>query len=55
MALVDAMYQEEEPVLIMDDPFVSLDDRKVSACRNFLEKLGEKYQIIYFTCSAARE
>lgn len=55
IALVDAMYQEEEPVLIMDDPFISLDDRKVSACRNFLENLGEKYQIIYFTCSAARE
>lgn len=55
IALVDAMYQEEEPVLIMDDPFISLDDRKVSAGRNFLKRLGEKYQIIYFTCSTARE
>lgn len=55
IALVDAMYQEEEPVLIMDDPFTNLDDKKVSAGRNFLEKLGQKYQIIYFTCSAARQ
>lgn len=55
IALVDAMYQEETPVLIMDDPFTSLDDRKVRAGRDFVEKLGEKYQIIYFTCSAARE
>ena len=54
IALVDAMYQEEEPVLIMDDPFTNLDDRKVSAGRAFVEKLAEKYQIIYFTCSAAR-
>ena len=38
----------------MDDPFANLDDRKLNACRGFLEKLGEKYQIIYFTCSASR-
>lgn len=54
IALVDAMYQEEAPVIIMDDPFTSLDDRKVSAGRDFVEQLGEKYQIIYFTCSASR-
>lgn len=54
IALVDAMYREEPPVLIMDDPFANLDDRKLDACRGFLEKLGEKYQIIYFTCSSSR-
>lgn len=55
IALVDAMYQEEAPALVMDDPFTGLDDRKVSAGRGFLENLAQKYQIIYFTCSAARE
>lgn len=54
LALVDAMYQEEEPPLIMDDPFTSLDDKKVNAGMDFVEKLAEKYQIIYFTCSASR-
>lgn len=54
IALVDAMYQEEEPPLIMDDPFTNLDDQKVSAGMDFIEKLAEKYQIIYFTCSASR-
>lgn len=54
-ALVDAMYQEEEPPLIMDDPFTNLDDRKMIAGRKFMEKLAEKYQIIYFTCSSARK
>lgn len=53
-ALVDAMYQEEEPPLIMDDPFTNLDDRKMITGRKFMEKLAEKYQIIYFTCSSAR-
>lgn len=55
IALVDAMFQEEEPVLVMDDPFTNLDDRKVRAGREFVKKLGEKRQIIYFTCSTSRE
>lgn len=54
IALVDVMYQEEEPPLIMDDPFTNLDDRKVHAGMDFIEKLAQKYQIIYFTCSASR-
>lgn len=54
IALVDAMYQEEEPPLIMDDPFTNLDDQKVNAGLDFIEKLAEKYQIIYFTCSVTR-
>jgi uncharacterized protein YhaN len=54
LALVDAMYRDESPMLIMDDPFANLDDWKIDACMQFLEKLAEKYQIIYFTCSNAR-
>lgn len=54
IALVDAMYQEEKPPLILDDPFTALDDKKVDLGMDFVEKLAEKYQIIYFTCSASR-
>lgn len=54
IALVDAMYQEERPPLIMDDPFSNLDDKKVDAGMDFVEKLAQKYQILYFTCSASR-
>lgn len=53
-ALVDAMYQDEPPVLIMDDPFTNLDDRKLPAAKVFLTELSKKYQIIYFTCSNSR-
>lgn len=53
-ALVDVMYQGEEPPLIMDDPFTNLDDKKVAAGKAFVEKLAKKYQILYFTCSSAR-
>ena len=54
IALVDAMYQAELPVLIMDDPFTNLDDAKILAGKEFLEAVAEKYQIIYFTCSRSR-
>lgn len=54
VALVDAMYQEEAPVLIMDDPFTNLDDEKSAAAIEFLKEIAKKYQIIYFTCSRKR-
>ncbi len=54
IALVDAMYTGEKPMLIMDDPFVNLDDEKIVAARKLLKQVAKKYQIIYFTCSKAR-
>lgn len=54
VALVDAMYKEEAPVLIMDDPFTNLDDEKIQKAKKFLEFVAEKYQVIYFTCSESR-
>jgi uncharacterized protein YhaN len=54
MALVDAMYKEERPFLVMDDPFANLDDKKVAAARKFVGELGKTYQVVYFTCSHSR-
>ncbi|MDE7324739.1 MAG: hypothetical protein K2N63_00410, partial [Lachnospiraceae bacterium] len=54
VAFADAMYPEEKPVLIMDDPFVNLDDRKIAAGGDFLAAVAKEYQIVYFTCSNAR-
>ena len=50
MAMVDAMYREEKPFLIMDDPFVNLDDNKQARGMEFLRRVSEDYQILYFTC-----
>lgn len=55
VALVDAMYKEECPILIMDDPFTNLDDKKIKQAKKFLEYVAQKYQVIYFTCSDARK
>lgn len=54
LALVDAMYQEEKPFLILDDPFVNLDQEKVQAGNELLMEVAEEYQIIYFTCHDSR-
>lgn len=54
LAMVDAMYRQEKPVLILDDPFVNLDDGKAAAAKKLLKKVGEEYQVIYCTCSEFR-
>ena len=54
LAFVDAMYQQEKPMLIFDDPFTNLDDDKLSAARRLLNEVAKKYQVIYFTCSKTR-
>lgn len=54
MALVDAMYSDERPFVVFDDPFVSLDADKVRGGMDFLDNISEKYQVIYFTCHESR-
>ena len=54
-ALVDAMYPGEKPFLILDDPFVNLEDEKLARGRRLLAVLSQDYQVIYFTCHGSRE
>ena len=54
MALVDAMYRDEKPMVVFDDPFVNLDREKTEAALRFLEEIGKEYQVIYFTCHESR-
>lgn len=54
LALVDALFEKEKPFLILDDPFVNLDDEKVAHAGELLEKLAEEYQILYLICHSSR-
>lgn len=54
LALVDVMYREEKPFLVLDDPFVNLDDEKMPGARLLLREAAKEYQIICFTCSGSR-
>ena len=55
VAMADAMYNAEKPFLVLDDPFVNLDDRKLKGAAEFIKKISEEYQVLYFTCQTARE
>lgn len=55
LALIDALFENEKPFLIFDDPFMSLDDRHLPAALEILKRLSETYQVIYFTCSRSRD
>ena len=54
-ALVDVLFRREEPILILDDPFVNFDAQKLACAKRLLEELSGKYQIIYFTCHDSRK
>lgn len=43
------MLEQKNP-LFLDDPFVNLDDKNYQKAINYLNKLQENYQIIYFSC-----
>lgn len=53
-ALIDSLYENETPFVILDDPFISLDDEKCKKALDILSEISKERQIIYFTCSASR-
>lgn len=54
LALCDALYEEEKPILIFDDPFVNLDDEKLDKAKSLLKEVSKSYQVIYLVCHSSR-
>lgn len=54
MSFVAAMFEDEKPPVIFDDPFTNLDADKLEGAKKFLSELAKDYQIIYFTCHRSR-
>ena len=44
----------EKPFLVLDDPFVNLDEEKMAHGNELFGKISGEYQILYFTCHASR-
>jgi|GEM_PF-1653614 len=55
LAFIDAVFTEEKPMLILDDPFTNLDDEKLKKARDLVHEIANEYQVLYFTCSTARK
>lgn len=54
LALVDVLYADEKPILILDDPFTNLDDKKIKESLKLLHKISDDRQTVYFTCHDSR-
>lgn len=55
LGLVDSLFKDEKPFLILDDPFVNLDDNHMNKALEMLKKIALNYQIIYFVCNKSRQ
>jgi len=53
-ALVDALFRETKPFVILDDPFINLDDCHTAQALELLKVLSQDRQIIYLTCNSSR-
>ncbi len=54
LALIDNMYPQDKPFLILDDPFISLDGKNFGGAAEVVRALSGHVQIIYFTCHQSR-
>ena len=54
LALVDALFRDVEPFVILDDPFVNLDDSRTAQALALLRELAKEKQILYLVCHSSR-
>ncbi len=53
-AITDALFEGKKPPLILDDPFINLDDDKITAAMALLRRVAEGRQIFYISCHSSR-
>ena len=54
LALIDNMYEAEQPFIVMDDPFVHLDEGHMARTKTLVSELAKGKQIVYFCCHESR-
>jgi uncharacterized protein YhaN len=53
-SICDALFRGQNPPLILDDPFINLDDEKTVAAMHLLRKIASEKQILYVACHSSR-
>ena len=54
LALIESLYENEPPFIILDDPFAYFDDKTLKSALAALGAIAREKQIIYLTCTSAR-
>lgn len=56
LALIDEMFKgKEQPFLVLDDPFVHLDEKHFADTADLIRQLSKDRQFVYFTCHESRK
>lgn len=54
LAITDAIFENDLPPVILDDPFTAFDDTHLKKAQDAVKALAKDRQIIYLTCTEAR-
>lgn len=54
LAIIEDLFPDEAPFLVLDDPFVNLDEQSLHCLTDILHDIAGKWQILYFTCHSSR-
>lgn len=54
LALIDNIFGDDLPFIVMDDPFCDLDEDHLSRAAKLVAKLSASRQIVYFCCHESR-
>ncbi len=54
LSLMECIYKDDLPLIILDDPFVNYDDINYSSAKKLLEQISLTTQVIYLTCHKQR-
>ena len=53
-ALIENIFSKQSPFVILDDPFVNLDEKALKNMLSLVSEFAKKYQIIYLVCHPSR-
>ncbi len=54
LALIDLLFEDEKPFIVLDDPFINMDENNLNGALKLLNELQKEYQIIYLICHNSR-
>ncbi len=54
LALIDALFKQEKPFILLDDPFVNLDDAHTQRALTMLKEIAQSRQVVYLVCNSSR-